>query len=171
MGLPKCKYLETFHVEFHRAHVWIVVLVFHHALSYLAQTELCSDFAQMNLSYRGPFLLWDNGIFSPFQDHRSRCISKISCCFWSAPSGQSHNQIALEIQDHIKQYGVMNWQPQKFSRHFLLTLQRQVAALLSHPNLDMACLPYGFSSQIYLSLVFHQMQLVCLKSYCFIYFS
>jgi len=65
MGLPKCKYLETFHVEFHRAHVWIVVLIFHCALRYLAQTELCSDFVQVNLSYRGPLLLWDNGIFSP----------------------------------------------------------------------------------------------------------
>lgn len=35
----------------------------------------------------------------------------------------------------------------------------------------MACLPCGFSSQVHLSLVFHQKQLVCLKIYCFIYFS
>lgn len=114
MGLPKCKYLETFHVEFHRAHVWIVVLIFHCALRYLAQTELCSDFVQLNLSYRGRLLLWENGIFSPSQDHESRYINKVSCCFWFAHPGQSHNQISLGIQECVTQYGVMNWLPQKF---------------------------------------------------------
>ena len=40
VGFPKCKYSGTFHVEFHRAHVWIVVLIFHCALRCLAHTEL-----------------------------------------------------------------------------------------------------------------------------------
>ena len=60
-GFPKWKYLETFHVEFHRAYVWIVVLIYHCAFRYLAQTELYFDFVQVKLSYRGPLLLWDNG--------------------------------------------------------------------------------------------------------------
>lgn len=75
MGLPKCKYLETFYVELHRAHVLIFVSIFHCALRYLAQIELCSHFVQVNLTYREPLLFWDNGIFSPSQDHKSSYIS------------------------------------------------------------------------------------------------
>lgn len=86
-GSSKCKYLETFYVELHRTHVQIVVSIFHCALRYLAQTEMCSDFVQVNLNYREPLLFWDNGIFSPSQDHKSWYISKVHCCFSSAHPG------------------------------------------------------------------------------------
>lgn len=96
VGLLKCKYVETFCVEFHRAHVWIVV-IFHfvsdmwHSLNYAL--VWCRPISLL--------LFCINGIFSLSQGHQSAYVVKISCCFLSASPRCSHSQISLGIQDHM----------------------------------------------------------------------
>lgn len=113
VGLLKCKYVETFHVEFHRAHVWIVGIF--HFVSDIWHSLNCA------LIWRRPIsllLFCVNGIFSLSQGHESAYVGKVSCCFLSASPGCSHSQISLGIQDHMTWHGVMNWLPSIFRYAF-----------------------------------------------------
>lgn len=99
-------------VEFHRAHVWIVVIF--HFVSDIWHSLNCVLVWHRPIS----LLLFCVNEISLSQGHESAYVGKVSCCFLSTSSGFSSSQISLGIQDHMTWHGAMNWLPSIFDMLF-----------------------------------------------------